>query len=194
MAKSLSQRLSQQNHFYFYVLGPEDTSHITSSSLVFCTLAPNWLSGDENASLVPGLGGLIDSARETAATQNTSTSMWRLAVTGLVFIRPQPTFLSSTLKNVKVPQGEDSVWNGQKYPNRLSSNSLLKILLKVEQCEDFSLNTEFRLLWLLGNWWKTRISCAGNMEQCFVSTSHMPRCESRMFVGALTSWNYTFLH
>lgn len=148
---------TQQNHFYFYVLGPEDTSHITSSSLVFCTLAPNWLSRDENASLVPGLGGLVDSARETAATQN--TSMWRLAVTGLVFIRPQPTILSSTLKNVKVPQGEDSLWNGQKYPNRLSSNSLLK----VEQCEDFSWNTEFRLLWLLDNWWKTRISCAGNM-------------------------------
>lgn len=148
VAKSLSHWLSQQNLFFFFLFWALRTHHISPAIPWSLHTHPNQLSRGENAGLGLGASPRIQSSgwlskRDSSytTTQNTQLNayltMWHLIVSLSIHYSSflSRLFLSSTMKNAKVPQAEVRISvhysrNGQKYPDRLSTNSLLKILLE----------------------------------------------------------------
>lgn len=152
VAKSLSHWLSRISCFFplghfTYQQSPRTPALI--SFLEARTQALDWV-------LVPGLRGPVDSARQTVVMQlhkrhNSlpvliSLLHWTSSITP-----PQSTLSLLQNKKCKSASGwiKGSVHysrNGEKSPDRLSSDSPLKILLEVEQCQDVSVNTEPTLI------------------------------------------------
>lgn len=134
--------------FFFSLFWALRTHHISPAIPWSLHTHPNQLSRGENAGLGLGASPRIQSSgwlskRDSSytTTQNTQLNayltMWHLIVSLSIHYSSflSRLFLSSTMKNAKVPQAEVRISvhysrNGQKYPDRLSTNSLLKILLE----------------------------------------------------------------